>query len=46
MDSEIYYFTGTGNTRAVAKDIAGNTGSTLIAIKDVLKIEIGSDFWK
>jgi ferredoxin len=36
MGFEIYYFTGTGNSLAVAKDIAKKTDSKLIAIKDVV----------
>lgn len=36
MGFEIYYFTGTGNSLAVAKDIAKKTDGKLIAIKDVV----------
>jgi ferredoxin/flavodoxin len=35
MKFEIYYFSGTGNSLAVAKDIVEKTDSKLIAIKDV-----------
>ena len=34
MNSEIYYFTGTGNSYTVAKDIADKLQGDLIAIKD------------
>jgi flavodoxin len=32
MSSEIYYFTGTGNSLAIARDIAGKTNGKLISI--------------
>ncbi len=39
MSTEIYYFTGTGNSLAVARDIAGNTGGKLIGIPSVVEKE-------
>lgn len=44
MNSEIYYFTGTGNSLAVARDIALKTDGKLIPIpsvidKDIIKTE-------
>jgi ferredoxin/flavodoxin len=39
MEFEIYYFSGTGNSLAVAKDIVNKTDSKLIAIKDVIENE-------
>lgn len=39
MELEIYYFTGTGNSLAVAKDIADKTESKLFAIKEVISKE-------
>lgn len=46
MSTELYYFSGTGNSLAVARDIAGNTGGTLIGIPSVVekeKIEVDAD---
>ena len=36
MNIEIYYFTGTGNSLAVARDIAEKTNGTLISIPSVM----------
>ena len=36
MSMEIYYFTGTGNSLAVARDIAGKTGGRLLSIPSVM----------
>ncbi len=36
MSTEIYYFSGTGNSLAVARDIAGRTEGTLISIPAVM----------
>lgn len=45
MKTEVYYFTGTGNSLAVARDIAQKTEGRLISISEVLNnetIEIGA----
>jgi ferredoxin len=47
MSTEIYYFSGTGNSLAVAREIAKNTNGTLIFIPSVvdkqnIKIEAGN----
>ena len=39
MSTEIYYFTGTGNSLAVARDIAGKINGTLIAVPSVMDKE-------
>lgn len=39
MRTEIYYFTGTGNSLAVARDIAGKTNGKLISISSVIDKE-------
>jgi flavodoxin len=36
MDSEIYYFSGTGNSLAVARDIAGKINAQLFSIPDLM----------
>jgi formate hydrogenlyase subunit 6/NADH:ubiquinone oxidoreductase subunit I len=36
LSTEIYYFTGTGNSLALAQDIAVKTGGKLISIKSVM----------
>jgi flavodoxin len=40
MNIEIYYFTGTGNSLAVARDIALKTDGKLIPIPSVMDKEI------
>jgi len=37
--TEIYYFSGTGNSLVVARDIAGKTGGRLLSIPDVMDSE-------
>ncbi len=39
MDAEIYYFSGTGNSLFVAKEIAGTIGGKLIPISSAIKKE-------
>ncbi|NLO63379.1 MAG: 4Fe-4S binding protein [Clostridiaceae bacterium] len=39
MSSEVYYFSGTGNSLAVAKKIAAATGGTMISIASVAEQE-------
>jgi ferredoxin len=36
VSTELYYFSGTGNSLAVARDIAGKTGATLVSIPAVM----------
>ncbi|MCP4136311.1 MAG: hypothetical protein GY754_35400 [bacterium] len=44
MNTEIYYFSGTGNSLAVAKDIAGKINGKLISIPSTIDLEsISSD---
>ncbi len=46
MSTELYYFSGTGNSLAVARDIAQRTGAKLISIPAVMdeeRIGIGAD---
>lgn len=38
-EPEIYYFTGTGNSLAVARDIANRTSGTLISIPSVMGLD-------
>lgn len=40
MTTEIYYFSGTGNSLAVARDIAAKTGGRLLSIPSVMDSEI------
>ncbi|MBA7497980.1 hypothetical protein ES704_03164 [subsurface metagenome] len=39
MSTEIYYFSGTGNSLAVARDVAGKTNGKLISIPSVMDKE-------
>lgn len=39
MSTEIYYFSGTGNSLAVARDIAGKINGKLISVASVMKKE-------
>jgi Formate hydrogenlyase subunit 6/NADH:ubiquinone oxidoreductase 23 kD subunit (chain I) len=39
MDTEIYYFSGTGNSLAVAREIAKKTGAKLISISSVINAD-------
>jgi ferredoxin len=46
MSAEIYYFSGTGNSLAVARDVAERTGAKLVSIPAVMdgeRIEISAD---
>ena len=46
MNTEIYYFSGTGNSLVVARDIAERIGGKLISIPAVIdeeRIEIDAD---
>lgn len=36
MSAEVYYFTGTGNSLAAAREIAANIKGTLISIPSVI----------
>ena len=36
--AEIYYFSGTGNSLAVARDIAGKIGGRLVSIPSIMKV--------